>query len=90
MNNITMLIDIERCASTTGATFERLNLLEVDDDLIRGADFSLTSASPMNGLLSARSALLPSVGQIVVGGNNVKFPGSSEDLSQFGSGLLIN
>jgi hypothetical protein len=24
----------------------------------------------------------------VVGGNNVKFPGSSEDLSQFGLGLL--
>jgi hypothetical protein len=51
MNNITMLIDSERCASTTGATFERLNLLEVDDDLIRGADFSLTSARPMNSLV---------------------------------------
>jgi hypothetical protein len=44
---------------------------DVDDNLIDGADFSLTSACPLNGLLSARSALLPSVGQIVVGGNNV-------------------
>jgi hypothetical protein len=53
MNNITMLIDSERCASTTRATFERLNHLEADDDLNRGADFSLTSARPINSLLKS-------------------------------------
>jgi hypothetical protein len=56
MNNITMLIDSEHCASTTGATFERLNHLEADDDLIRGADFSLTSVRPIKSLVKSLTA----------------------------------
>jgi hypothetical protein len=41
--------------------------VEADDDFIRNADFSLTSACPINGLVAARSALLPQAGQTVVG-----------------------
>jgi hypothetical protein len=37
--------------------------------LIKAADFSLPSACPMNGLVTARSALRPQAGQIAVGGN---------------------
>jgi hypothetical protein len=43
--------------------------VDADDPLIKAADFSLTSASPMNGLATARSALRPQAGQIAVGGN---------------------
>ena len=37
--------------------------------MIKAADFSLPSACPMNGLVTARSALRPQAGQIAVGGN---------------------
>jgi hypothetical protein len=43
--------------------------VDADDHLIKAADFSLTSACPMNGLVTARSALRPQAGQIAVGGN---------------------
>jgi hypothetical protein len=33
--------------------------VDADDHLIKAADFSLTSACPMNGLVTARSALRP-------------------------------
>jgi len=46
--------------------------VDADDHLIKAADFSLTSACPMNGLVTARSALRPQAGQIAVGGNNRK------------------
>jgi hypothetical protein len=41
--------------------------VHADDGLIRGADFRLTNAGSINGLDTARSALPPQVGQIVVG-----------------------
>jgi hypothetical protein len=44
--------------------------VDADDHLIKTADFSLTSACPMNGLVTARSALCPQAGQIAVGGNS--------------------
>jgi hypothetical protein len=43
--------------------------VDADDHLFKAADFSLTSACPMNGLVTARSALRPQAGQIAVGGN---------------------
>jgi hypothetical protein len=43
--------------------------VDADDHLIKAADFSLTNACPMNGLVTARSALRPQAGQIAVGGN---------------------
>jgi hypothetical protein len=43
--------------------------VDADDHLIKAADFSLTSACPMNGLVTARSALRPQAGQIAVGVN---------------------
>jgi hypothetical protein len=43
--------------------------VDADDHLIKTADFSLTSVCPMNGLVTARSALCPQAGQIAVGGN---------------------
>ena len=43
--------------------------VDADDPLIKAADFSLPSACPMNGLVTARSALRPQAGQIAVGGN---------------------
>jgi hypothetical protein len=43
--------------------------VDADDHLIKAADFSLTSACPMNGLVTARSALRPQAGQIADGGN---------------------
>jgi Zn-finger nucleic acid-binding protein len=46
--------------------------VDADDHLIKAADFSLTSACPMNGLVTARSALRPQAGQIAVGGNRGK------------------
>ncbi len=46
-------------------------IVDADDDLIWGADFSLTSGCPMNGLVTARSALPPKAGQIMVGGNTL-------------------
>jgi hypothetical protein len=45
--------------------------VDADDHLIKAADFSLTSACPMNGLVTARSALRPQSGQIAVGGNKI-------------------
>jgi hypothetical protein len=43
--------------------------VDADDHLIKAADFSLTSACPMNGLVTSRSALRQQAGQIAVGGN---------------------
>jgi hypothetical protein len=43
--------------------------VDADDPLIKAADFSLTSACSMNGLVTARSALRLQAGQIAVGGN---------------------
>ena len=43
--------------------------VDADVHLIKAADFILTSACPMNGLVTARSALRPQAGQIAVGGN---------------------
>jgi hypothetical protein len=40
--------------------------VDADDHLIKTADFSLTSVCPMNGLVTARSALCPQAGQIAV------------------------
>jgi hypothetical protein len=45
--------------------------VDADDHLIKAADFSLTSACSMNGLVTARSALRPQAGQIAVGGNTL-------------------
>jgi hypothetical protein len=49
--------------------------VDADDLLIKAADFSLTSACPMNGLVTARSALRPQAGQIAVGGNTISANG---------------
>jgi len=52
-------------------------IVDADDHLIKAADFSLTSACPMNGLVTARSALRPQAGQIAVGKNRPSEWGTS-------------
>jgi hypothetical protein len=57
---------VGRCQSEKGS----LSIpVDADDHLIKAADFSLTSACPMNGLVTSRSALRQQAGQIAVGGN---------------------
>jgi hypothetical protein len=48
----------------------KVSNVDTDDHLIQVADFSLTSACPMNRLVTARSALSHQTGQFVMGGNN--------------------
>jgi hypothetical protein len=44
--------------------------VDADDHLIKVADFGLTSACPLNRLVTARPALSHQTGQFVMGGNN--------------------
>ena len=50
-----------------------LSVDEADEHLIKGFDFSLTNACPLNGLVTARSALRTQASQIVVGRNTSLF-----------------
>jgi hypothetical protein len=60
--------------------------LDANDDLIKVADLSLINPCPINGLVTARSALSPQAGQIEVGGNS--FAGETFVPSGLNSGVI--
>jgi hypothetical protein len=65
-----MLVTSTLLLTRQAISYLECSLVDADDHLIKAADFSLTSACPMNGLVTSRSALRPQAGQIAVGGNS--------------------